>query len=142
MSKQTLNSNHRHKQGFTYIEMMLAVAITGVIMLSLMGLLNNAIEAGDSVRNSNDLIRQARFALQRMVRFAGHSRHLMLPLRDKPATNWPENIREQTVPPSPPPLSPVLSSSLGSQASLTLCGATLTGASRGSPPASGSHGPP
>ncbi|MDH3764086.1 MAG: type II secretion system GspH family protein, partial [Gammaproteobacteria bacterium] len=79
------------QRGFTYIEMMLSVAITGLIMLGMMGLLNTATEAGGSVRGSNDLTRQARFAMQRMARFAGHSRRLLLPLRDKPLTNWPEN---------------------------------------------------
>jgi type II secretory pathway pseudopilin PulG len=94
--------NHHRQQGFTYIEMMLSVVITGLIMLALMGLVNTATEAGDNVRSSNDLTRQARFAMQRMVRYAGHSRKLMLPLRDNPASNWPENIREQTVPASAP----------------------------------------
>ena len=102
MSVQTKHSNRYRKQGFTYVEMMLSVTIMGVVMLALMGVINTATEAGDSVRSSNDLTRQARFAMQRMTRFAGHSRRLMLPLRDKPASNWPENIREQTIPPSPP----------------------------------------
>jgi len=92
----------RRDSGFTYIEMMLSVTITGFIMLALMGVINTAIETGDDVRTRNDLTRQARFAMQRMVRYAGHSRLLMLPMRDKPASNFPENIREQTIPPSPP----------------------------------------
>ena len=102
MSLQITLSNRRYHPGFTYIEMMLSVAIMGVVMLALMGVVNTATEAGEEVRTSNDLTRQARFAMARMIRFAGHSRHLMLPLRDKPATNWPENIREQTIPPSAP----------------------------------------
>lgn len=81
---------------------MLSVTIMGIVMLALMGLMDTATETGVTVRGSNDLTRQARFAMQRMVRYAGHSRHLMLPLRDQPASNWPENIREQTIPPSPP----------------------------------------
>lgn len=102
MSLQKSHSNRYGKHGFTYIEMMLSVTIMGVVMLALMGVVNTAAETGGSVRSSNDLTRQARFALQRMVRYAGHSRRLMLPMRDKPASNWPENIREQTIPPSPP----------------------------------------
>lgn len=90
------------QQGFTYVEMMLSVTITSLIMLALMGLLNTATEAGDSVRSRNDLTREARFALETMARSVGHSRKLLLPQRDKPATNWPENIRQQTVPASPP----------------------------------------
>jgi hypothetical protein len=82
--------------------MMLSVTIMGVVMLALMGVVNTAAETGGSVRGSNDLTRQARFAMQRMVRFAGHSRRLLVPMVDKPLTNWPENIREQTIPASAP----------------------------------------
>jgi prepilin-type N-terminal cleavage/methylation domain-containing protein len=103
MSTQaSISKQHRDWQGFTYIEMMLSVAIMGVVMLALMGVVNTAAETGGSVRGSNDLTRQARFAMQRMVHYAGHSRRLLVPLVDKPLTNWPENIREQTIPPSPP----------------------------------------
>ena len=102
MSKRQPMTKWNRDGGFTYIEMMLAVAITGVVMLSLMGLLDTAIDTGDSVREQNQLTRQARFAMARMVRFAGHSRRLLVPMVDKPVTNWPENIREQTIPPSPP----------------------------------------
>ncbi len=97
-----LRSGHFIPRGFTYVEMLLAVTITGLIMLGLMGLMNTAAETSDSVRTRNDLVREARFALQRMVDMAGRSPRLMIPMRDKPATNWPENIREQTLPPSAP----------------------------------------
>ena len=102
MSVQKSYSNRYRRQGFTYVEMMLSVTIMAVVMMALMGVINTATETGDKVRTSNDLTRQARFAMQRMVRFAGHSRHLMLPLRDNPSTNWPENLREQTIPASAP----------------------------------------
>ena len=95
-------SSFQWQQAFTYIEMMLSVTITAIVMLALMGVVNTATETSDQVRERNDLTRQARFAMQRMARFAGHSRRLLLPLRDKPLTNWPENIREQTIPPSAP----------------------------------------
>lgn len=101
MSTQVLISNRRRRQGFTYIEMMLSVTIMGMVMLALMGVMNTATEAGEDVRTRNDLTRQARFAMQRMVRFTGHSRRLLVPMVDKLDTNWPENIREQTIPASP-----------------------------------------
>ena len=90
------------RRGFTYIEIMVAVSITGLIMLALMGLLNTATVAGDDVKERNELTRDARFALERMVSMVANTRRLLLPLRDNPATNWPENVREQTLPPSPP----------------------------------------
>ncbi len=90
------------QRGFTYVELMLSVTITGLIMLGLMGLINTATETGDTVRTRNDLTREARFALQRMADMAGRSTRLLLPLNDNPATNWPENLREQTIPASTP----------------------------------------
>ena len=92
----------RRSRGFTYIEMLIAVTITGLIMLGLMGLIGTATDAGDAARTRNDLVREARFALNRMTDMARRSPRLMLPMRDKSATNWPEHIREQTIPPSPP----------------------------------------
>ena len=90
------------QSGFTLVEMLLTVTITGMIMLALMGLMNTATESSDTVRTRNDLIRETRFALTRMVKNVSESRLLLLPQRDKPLTNWPEHIREQTVPASAP----------------------------------------
>ncbi len=91
-----------HNQGYTYVELMLAVALAGMLVLGLSGVVGNALQTGDLVHEKNDLTRQARFAMQRMVRVVSHTRSLLLPLNDNPGTNWPENIREQTVPASPP----------------------------------------
>ena len=88
--------------GFTYVELMVAVVIAGLLMLGLLGVMNTALDASDAVRQRNELTQQARFAMGRMVRTVAHTRLLLLPQRDKSGTNWPENIREQTVPPSPP----------------------------------------
>lgn len=97
------NSAGRQRQsGFGYVELMLAVAISLLLMAGLMGVVNTATETGNEVRSRNDLTRRARDAMQTMVRSISHSRKILLPQRDKPATNWPENIREQTVPPSAP----------------------------------------
>jgi len=90
------------RDGFTYVELMIALAIASLIILGLTGVVNQALQSQDAVSETNQLTRDARFAMQRMLRTVAHSRRLLLPLRDKPASNWPENIREQTVPPSPP----------------------------------------
>jgi len=90
------------QRGFTYVEMLLAITITALIMAGLMGVINTATETSVDVRQRNDLMREARFAMESMVRQVSHSRRLLLPLRDNPGTNFPENIREQTVPPSAP----------------------------------------
>ncbi len=93
---------HRSPPGFTYVELLIAVAIAGIIMLALMGVINTATETGDSVTAENDLTELARFAMQRMTDMSSRSPGLLLPLRDNPATNWPENLREQTIPASAP----------------------------------------
>ena len=82
--------------------MVLALAIASLIIAGLTGVVGQALQSQDAVSESNRLTRDARFAMQRMLRTAANSRRLLLPFRDKPATNWPENIREQTVPPSAP----------------------------------------
>lgn len=92
----------RFQRAFTYIEMLLSVTIMGMVMLALMGVVNTATETSEEVRTNNDLTRQARFALVRMVKMTSTSTRLLLPLIDNPATNWPENLREQTIPASAP----------------------------------------
>ena len=94
--------NFAAPRGFTYLEMMLALAIAALLLAGLSGVVSQALQSQDAVLESNRLTRDARFAMRRMVRSISHSRLLLLPLRDKPASNWPENIREQTVPASPP----------------------------------------
>ena len=80
----------------------MAVALASLLLLGLSGVASQAIKTHDTVRDKNRLTDQARFAMEQMVRTVSHSRRLLLPLNDKPASNWPEHIREQTVPPSPP----------------------------------------
>ena len=98
--------------GLTYVEILLTVSITAIIMLALMGVVNTASEAGKEVMERTSLTRQARFAMARMVRTISHTKRLMLPLRDNPNTDWPENLREQTVPPTPPLGSSTLASAV------------------------------
>ena len=90
------------RHGFTYVELMITLAIAALIIAGLSGVVGQALQSQDAVLETNKLTRDARFAMQRMLRTVSSSRRLLLPFRDKPATNWPENIREQTVPASPP----------------------------------------
>ena len=91
-----------HRQGFTYVELMITLAIASLIIAGLSGVVGQALQSQDAVSETNKLTRDARFAMQRMLQSISHSRRLLLPLADNPATNYPENIREQTLPPSPP----------------------------------------
>ncbi len=88
--------------GFTLIELLVAVTLAAMLLAATTGIVRNALDTDELVEERNTLNRDARFALQRMVQATSNSRRLLLPLADKPASNWPENIREQTVPASPP----------------------------------------
>ncbi len=88
--------------GFTYVELVAALAIASVILLGLSGVLGQALQSQDAVGDNNRLTRDARVALARMVATVGRSRRLLLPLADNPASDWPEHVREQTVPPTAP----------------------------------------
>jgi len=92
----------QHNRGYTYVELLLAAVVAGVLVLGLTGVVGQALHTGDVVHERNELTRQANFAMQRMLQAVANSRHLLLPLNDNPNTNWPEDIREQTVPASPP----------------------------------------
>lgn len=98
--------------GSGYTEMLLAVTISALLMAGLMGVVSTATDTGDEVRQRNDLTRQARFAMQSMVSMVSRSRRLMLPLNNSIYTDWPDNIREQTVPASPPTGSSILDSAV------------------------------
>ena len=90
-------------RGFTLIELLIALALAAILFSGLSGVMGQALDIHDTVRDNNDLTRQARFALQRMEQAVGHSRLLLLPFNDNPNTTWPENEREETVPASTPP---------------------------------------
>jgi prepilin-type N-terminal cleavage/methylation domain-containing protein len=89
-------------RGFTLIELLIAMALAGLVLAAMSGLVSNVLGTEEVTTERNQLQRDARFAMQRMVSLSADSRRLLLPLADNPATNWPENIREETVPASPP----------------------------------------
>ena len=92
----------RRQSGFTLIELLIAMVLTALIFAATSGLVNNAMGTQTMVAERNLLQQEARFAMDRIVRMTSHSPKLLLPFPDNPGTNWPENIREQTIPASPP----------------------------------------
>ncbi len=92
-----------HQSGFTLIELLISTSLAGLLIAGLNGVIGQALTIQDAVSEKNDLTRQARFAMEQMVRAVSHSRLLLLPLNDIPSTTLLENIREQTEPPSAPP---------------------------------------
>ena len=94
--------NSYRANGFSLIELLVAVMLAAVLMAGLGGVAGLATSTQDMVHERNELTRQARFAMEQMVRSVGHSPQILLPLVDKPASSWRENVREETVPASPP----------------------------------------
>lgn len=90
------------ENGFTLIELMVAMLLAGLILAGTAGLVKNALSTDSMVDENNQLLRDARFSMQRMTHAISESHSLILPMPDKPATDWRENVREETVPASPP----------------------------------------
>lgn len=80
--------------GFTLVEMLLAVAIATIIITTVGGLLGQSLQAHDFVRNKNALYQEARFAMQRMTDAVSGTRRLLIPLAENPVTAWSESVRE------------------------------------------------
>jgi prepilin-type N-terminal cleavage/methylation domain-containing protein len=93
---------NNRRAGFTLVELMAAVAVASIIMLGLAGVISQALHSNSVVHAQNNLNRDAHFALQQITRAIENSHRLLLPLADNAATDWPENIREQTEPASAP----------------------------------------
>lgn len=88
--------------GFTILELLISLAIAALLLTAMAGLVDTALNTRDDTRRGNDALQDARFAMQRMVSATRATERLLLPLADNPNTNWRENVREQTVPASPP----------------------------------------
>lgn len=88
--------------GYTLIELLVALALAGLLLAATSGLIRNALGTEEILAEQNRVMRDARFAMDRMARAVAETGLLILPQADKPATNWRENVREQTVPASAP----------------------------------------
>lgn len=90
------------QSGFTLIELVVSLLVITILFAGLNSVINGLLGSTTHVEERIALTRDAEFAMDRMVRNVSHSRLLLLPLVDKSLSDWPENVREQTVPPSPP----------------------------------------
>ena len=95
-------SSYRKQSAFTLVELLTALTLAALILAATSGVLKNVMGTDATVTERNQLQRDARFALHRIVAATSHSRNLLLPLPDNPNTDWPEHIREQTIPASAP----------------------------------------
>ena len=88
--------------GFTLIEFMVSMVIGALIVTAIVSVVSKLSDARIAIQERGELTQEAHFAMTRMVRAVRQSRNLILPQQDKPATDWLENVREETVPPSLP----------------------------------------
>jgi len=63
-------SAHLRQSGFTFIEVMIAIVIAALIVAGLNGFVMTALDAKASGRQSNEVLYQGNFALERMVAVA------------------------------------------------------------------------
>lgn len=88
--------------GYTLVEVVIVVAIAAMLLTGLQQLLGTGMSVAEVAGEQTELARQGRFAMARMVDAVSSGGRLLIPLADNPATPFDENIREQTVPASPP----------------------------------------
>ena len=88
--------------GYTLVELLIAIALMAVLYVGIGGVASQALQTHDYVSDNNDLTREARFAMEQMVRAVSHSPRLLLPLADNPNTPWLEHIRVEPAPPVSP----------------------------------------
>lgn len=102
MAARSTRRSRNDRSGYTLVEILAAVAISAVLLSGLVGVVSGALDARRDTGERNALAREARFAMERMAKSIGSTQRLLLPLPDRAATNWRENVREQSLPPSPP----------------------------------------
>ena len=95
-------TGYRKQLGVTLLELLIAVALGALIVAGMSAVMGELTQSQAAIQERNRLTENGRFAMERMVRALSYSRHLLLPLADKPDTDWRENVREETVPASPP----------------------------------------
>ena len=78
----------------TLLELAIGIALTSLVLLGLAGVTSGVLQARAEVQQQNDLNRQARFAMGRMVAAASAAPMLLLPMADNPGTARDESVRD------------------------------------------------
>lgn len=80
--------------GFTLVELLVAIAIAGILFASLGGVVFTAMQAEAEADERRELSRQASFAMDRMNDALRRGGPLVLPRADDPATPQDESVRD------------------------------------------------
>ena len=88
--------------GFTLVEALLAIAFGALVLTTMTSVLSQLGTTRQVIEEQDRLTRSAQYAMERMIAAVRQSPQLVLPQVDKPATNWRDNVREETVPASAP----------------------------------------
>jgi Tfp pilus assembly protein PilV len=120
-------TRRRAQSGFTLMEILIAVTFGAVIVTALSTVVTRLTDSRMTLESHGERAQEARFAMDRMLRAVRESRDLLLPLADVPDTDWREDSRDETVPPSNPEgsstrASAVLAVSLGARVDLDVDG--------------------
>lgn len=69
----------KENAGFTLLELLITIAILGIIMIGLHQALGTALSAYDTAKDTQDLLAQARFAIERMANFVQETDYISKP---------------------------------------------------------------
>jgi hypothetical protein len=78
----------------TFLEVTLALVMAAVLVAALGGVVGQSLRAWTATTERNELAREARFAMQRVVGAVRATRLLVLPLSENPATTHSEAVRD------------------------------------------------
>lgn len=71
---------YKADSGFTLIEMLIVITIIGIMIGGLQQIMTTAITAYDSAKEDQDLLTQARYSMERMVKFVQETDAIVLPV--------------------------------------------------------------
>jgi len=83
----------RSRDGFSLIEVLLVLALSSVILVSLGAVVGQGLISWETMSRRSDVVREADFAMQQMVRAVKASSRLLLPLAENPSTAYSESQR-------------------------------------------------
>ncbi len=83
----------RSEEGLSLVEVLLALAISAVLIAALGGVVGPTLNAWEVAQRDNQLTREARFAVDRMTAAVRGTGLLVLPRADDPNTAYSESVR-------------------------------------------------